>query len=81
MRQGKCASLNTGSSVRDGLVVVWGVSVDTTAVIFLQICFYESRDSLGLNSLHPKLGSSASHMGPTLNHKFCVYIHRNRAHT
>ena len=26
-----------------------------TAVIFLQICFYESRDSLGQNSLHPKL--------------------------
>ena len=24
-------------------------------VIFLQICFYESRDSLGQNSLHPKL--------------------------
>ena len=27
---GKCASLYTGSSVLDGLVVVWGVSVDTT---------------------------------------------------
>ena len=25
------------------------------SVIFLQICFYESRDSLGQNSLHPKL--------------------------
>ena len=24
-------------------------------VIFLQICFYESRDSLGQNALHPKL--------------------------
>ena len=30
MGQGKCASLNTGSSVLDGLVVVRGVSVDTT---------------------------------------------------
>ena len=28
--RGKCASLYTGSSVLDGLVVVWGVSVDTT---------------------------------------------------
>ena len=28
--RGKCASLYTGSSVYDGLVVVWGVSVDTT---------------------------------------------------
>ena len=28
--RGKCASLYTGSSVWDGLVVVWGVSVDIT---------------------------------------------------
>ena len=28
--RGKCASLYTGSSVWDGLVVVWGVSVDVT---------------------------------------------------
>ena len=28
--RGKCASLYTGSSVLDGLVEVWGVSVDTT---------------------------------------------------
>ena len=28
--RGKCASLYTGSSVRNGLVVVWCVSVDTT---------------------------------------------------
>ena len=27
--RGKCASLLQGSSVWDGLVVVWGVSVDT----------------------------------------------------
>ena len=32
MRQGKCASLYKGSSVRDGLVVVWDVSVDTTII-------------------------------------------------
>ena len=32
----KCASLYTGSSVSDGFVVVWGVSVDTTILhIFL----------------------------------------------
>ena len=28
--RGKCASLCTGSSVCDGLVVVWDVTVDTT---------------------------------------------------
>ena len=28
---------------------------DLIQMIFLQICFYESRDSLGQNSLHPKL--------------------------
>ena len=30
MGRGKCASLYTGSSVSDGLVVVWCVSVDAT---------------------------------------------------
>ena len=30
MVRGKCASLYTGGSVWDGLVEVWGVSVDTT---------------------------------------------------
>ena len=30
--RGKCASLYTESSDRDGLVVVWGVSVDTTII-------------------------------------------------
>ena len=28
--RGKCASLHTGSNVWDGLVELWGVSVDTT---------------------------------------------------
>ena len=31
------------------------VKINGFTVIFLQICFYESRDSLGQNSLHPKL--------------------------
>ena len=44
------------------------------SVIFLQICFYESRDSLGQNSLHPKLEVLHPYMGPTLNHKFYVSI-------
>ena len=48
---------------------------DDCAVIFLQICFYESWDSLGQNSLHPKLDVlHPIYMGPTLNHKFYVSI-------
>ena len=43
-------------------------------MIFLQICFYESRDSLGQNSLHPKLEVLHPMWGPTLNRKFYVSI-------
>ena len=39
VNRGKCASLYTGSSIWDGLVVVWGVSVDITHSSF-RACMY-----------------------------------------